>query len=48
MLRMVDRLIVMDKGKIRYDGPRDEVLAKLRASAQARKVPIQEKANEPA
>lgn len=48
MLRMVDRLIVMDKGKIRYDGPRDEVLAKLRGQAQARKVPIKEKAHESA
>ncbi len=30
MLRMVDRLIVMDKGRIIKDGPRDEVLAWLK------------------
>lgn len=30
MLRIVDRLIVMENGKIRMDGPRDEVLDKLR------------------
>lgn len=32
MLRMVDRLIVMDSGHIKYDGPRDAVLARLRGS----------------
>ncbi len=48
MLRMVDRLIVMDKGKIRYDGPRDEVLAKLRGNANAQKKPRQEMINESA
>lgn len=30
MLRIVDRLIVLEGGKIRYDGPRDAVLAKLK------------------
>jgi len=29
MLDLVDRLIVMDNGKILLDGPRDEVLARL-------------------
>ena len=36
MLRIVNRLIVMDKGKIRLDGPRDKVLAALRAGNQRR------------
>ena len=39
MLRLVDRLIVMDKGRIVLDGPRDAVLAKLRAR-NGRGVPI--------
>lgn len=30
MLNVVDRLIVMEKGKIIADGPRDEVLERLR------------------
>ena len=30
MLRIVDRLIVMENGRIKLDGPRDEVLARLR------------------
>lgn len=42
MLSMVDRLIVMDKGHIRLDGPRDEVLARLRG---ARKISRTEAAN---
>ena len=29
LLELVDRLIVIDMGKILLDGPRDEVLAKL-------------------
>lgn len=33
MLRMVDRVIVMDNGRVRMLGPRDEVLAKLREQA---------------
>lgn len=44
MLRIVDRLIVMDKGKIRFDGPRDEVIAKLRGESE--KPRRQEKASE--
>lgn len=41
MLRIVDRLIVMENGEIRMDGPRDEVLAKLRGgkSPQPQKMP---------
>ncbi len=33
MLRIVDRLIVMENGRIKLDGPRDEVLARLRGKA---------------
>ena len=33
LLRMVDRLIVMDKGRIQFDGPRDEILERLRGNA---------------
>ena len=29
LLELVDRLIVVDSGKILLDGPRDEILAKL-------------------
>ena len=36
MLRIVDRLIVMENGRIKLDGPRDEVLARLRGRGQAR------------
>lgn len=36
MLRIVDRLIVMENGRIRMDGPRDEVLARLRGGGSAR------------
>lgn len=36
MLRIVDRLIVMENGRIKMDGPRDEVLARLRGRADAR------------
>lgn len=32
MLRMVDRIIVMDNGRIALDGPKDEVLKKLQGS----------------
>lgn len=31
MLRMIDRLIVLDKGRVLLDGPRDEILNKLRS-----------------
>lgn len=59
MLRIVDRLIVMDAGKIILDGPRDEVLRKLqerggaaRPSAPAQKAAVRTapavKAAEPA
>ena len=34
MLSIVDRLVVIDKGRIVADGPRDEVLAKLGAAAR--------------
>lgn len=36
MLRMVDRVIVMDNGKVLMDGPRDKVLQKLRERANKR------------
>lgn len=36
MLRIVDRLIVMENGRIKLDGPRDEVLARLRGRGSAR------------
>ncbi|MEO6247255.1 MAG: type I secretion system permease/ATPase [Sphingomicrobium sp.] len=34
MLSIVDRLIVIDAGRVIADGPRDEVIAKLNAAAQ--------------
>lgn len=34
MLRIVDRLIVMENGRIKLDGPRDQVLQRLREGAQ--------------
>jgi ATP-binding cassette subfamily C protein LapB len=34
MLSIVDRLIVIDAGKIIADGPRDEVLGKLAARGE--------------
>ncbi|MBQ7738532.1 MAG: type I secretion system permease/ATPase [Desulfovibrionaceae bacterium] len=36
MLRIVDRLIVMENGQIKFDGPRDEILQKLREISNAR------------
>ena len=36
MLRIVDRLIVMENGRIKLDGPRDEVLRRLRGEAPGR------------
>lgn len=36
MLRIVDRLIVMEKGKIKLDGPRDKVLQYLKDGAKKR------------
>lgn len=35
MLSLVDRLVVMDQGRIILDGPRDEVLRRLQSTAQA-------------
>lgn len=40
MLRIVERLIVMDKGQIKMDGPRDMVLRKLRGVNDAPKANI--------
>ena len=34
MLRIVDRLIVMENGQIKLDGPRDMVLQNLRERSQ--------------
>jgi ATP-binding cassette subfamily C protein LapB len=34
LLNFVDRILVMDKGRIVVDGPRDEVINKLKASAK--------------
>ncbi|MDG6080238.1 type I secretion system permease/ATPase [Erythrobacter litoralis] len=34
LLRLVDRIIIMDRGKVVADGPRDEVLAKLNQGTQ--------------
>ncbi len=33
MLSMVDRLVVMEEGRIKFDGPRDEVLRRLRGES---------------
>lgn len=35
LLALVDRVLIMDQGRIMLDGPRDEVLAKLAAAHQA-------------
>ena len=35
LLRQVNRIILMDRGKIAMDGPRDAVLAKLTQNQQA-------------
>lgn len=37
MLRMVDKLVVMENGRLRMFGPRDAILKRLRDSAAARK-----------
>ncbi|WGE86790.1 ATP-binding cassette domain-containing protein [Actinobacillus equuli subsp. haemolyticus] len=37
VLRIVERVIVVENGKIVLDGPRDAVLAKLRENEQAKK-----------
>ena len=34
LLRLVDRIIIMDRGKIVADGPRDEILARLNQNSQ--------------
>ena len=36
MLRIVDRIVVMDSGKVLMDGPRDAVLERLRQNKTAR------------
>lgn len=41
MLPLVDRLVVMDQGRVILDGPRDAVLAKLRAGPAQPGVPAQ-------
>jgi ATP-binding cassette subfamily C protein LapB len=33
MLSMVERLVVMDQGRIVADGPRDRIIAELQAGA---------------
>lgn len=38
MLKLVDRIIVLDQGKIMLDGPRDEVLAKITGGKRAKPV----------
>ena len=38
MLRIVDRVIVMDNGKVLMDGPREAVLERLRQNKAARTV----------
>ncbi len=44
MLKLVDRLVVMDSGRIVADGPKDEVIAKLRGTAPPPKeVPAEQK-----
>lgn len=40
MLDLVERVIVMDKGKVTMDGPRDAVLRQLRASGNTELVPL--------
>ena len=35
LLNLVDRIIVLDKGHVMADGPKDEVLAKLNSGAMA-------------
>ena len=44
MLRIVDRLVVMENGRIKLDGPRDAVLARLRdkgkGAGRVRKAPV--------
>jgi hypothetical protein len=34
MLPLMDRLVVVDQGRVLLDGPRDEVLKRLQVSAQ--------------
>ena len=36
-LKLVDRLVVIDAGRILADGPRDEILARMKAGARARR-----------
>jgi len=46
LLRLVDRVIVMDQGRIIIDGARSDVLSKLNTPAQSKTSPSS-KANEP-
>lgn len=39
VLSVVDRLVVLNAGRVRHDGPRDEVLAALRAAQTGRPAP---------
>ena len=39
MLRVVDRIIVMDEGKVRMDGPRNDVLQALQRKGAVQKKP---------
>lgn len=48
MLRIVDRLIVMENGRVRLDGPRDAVLAKLRGTRKVTQKAAAEARNEAA
>lgn len=40
MLSLVDRLVVVDQGRIILDGPRDEVLRRLQSTASAGSAPV--------
>ena len=46
MLRMVNKLAVMENGRLRMFGPRDAILKRLRDSAAAAKKPAPEKGKE--
>ena len=46
MLRMVDKLAVMENGRLRMFGPRDAILKRLRDSAAAARKPAPEKGQE--
>ncbi len=46
MLRMVNKLAVMENGRLRMFGPRDAILKRLRDSAAAARKPAPEKGQE--